>query len=871
MSHLRRSLSVLVLYLGLGSCGGDPSGPEPPEPPGPPTPIAVGDTVPVELSSTQLTQTFSFHTSASEPESIALFGQGLDGFLILTVTDSAQDLDVGGMSVDGTSERPLLATFTRVEVAARTTYLIRVRGATPGVGRGRFFLYRVSRAPESRSSGISIDAVEEGEALETAADVDEFDLSGHTGDELIGYFQALDAQPANGLVFAVFDESVPLGAGGNGEDSAELQSQATGRFLLPHDGSYRVLVRAEFGWTLPGRADAGRYRFQIRRIVRAPEQLAAPVQPGDTVDGEALDYVGDVDEFVFTGVAGELYNVFLETLDPSPAQVRALTVLGPDGSSLIGVGAEGGGSSLFARATGRFPLPVTGSYSIRVEGFVNITGIPRGPYRLYLYRIDSLPETAPASLVLGQSVANEAIELPGDLDVFTMAVPTASTGNLILWNQAPNPTPPFMTVLGPDDDQLAIVFTPAESPGPGEVGGASGATQFAAVNHRLRVEAGSGDRDGSSASYRIETVVFAPGPEDAPASITIGTVVSGESLDPAGDFDVYQFTGARGQLVEMVLQGTAGPEASGQFEAILSPTGPFPLGVAGTDATAPPPGQSTLRINLPEDGDYTIRVSPSHEGRVVGERGSYRLSLLPVNPALEHLPAVQPLAATISGEAIDAPGDIDRFTFTGSPGTEYELFTQASTQASGPAFGLAVEVLGATGDAPLRIRPVVNVPLAIGRLAIPSSGQLRLQVFEQRIGLFLPAYVITGPYTLSAVPIDRRPETRVPAVGRNAVVQGEGIETIGDVDEFTFSGSAGETIQVYFNTPFGFFPGATLELVDPATDDVLGTVASGNPAPQLTDQGTGPVTLPHGGQYVVRVLGTSDFEGTGGYEFLIAD
>jgi len=52
---------------------------------------------------------------------------------------------------------------------------------------------------------------------------------------------------------------------------------------------------------------------------------------------------------------------------------------------------------------------------------------------------------------------------------------------------------------------------------------------------------------------------------------------------------------------------------------------------------------------------------------------------------------------------------------------------------------------------------------------------------------------------------------------------------------------------------------------------VLGTVESGNPTPDITDQGTGLLTLPSTGAYRIRVRGTLDTTGAAPYEFLIAD
>jgi hypothetical protein len=78
-------------------------------------------------------------------------------------------------------------------------------------------------------------------------------------------------------------------------------------------------------------------------------------------------------------------------------------------------------------------------------------------------------------------------------------------------------------------------------------------------------------------------------------------------------------------------------------------------------------------------------------------------------------------------------------------------------------------------------------------------------------------------------------------------------------------------IDVYFQTPFGTccFGGLRLELIDPATNGVLGTVSSVSPTPRLEDQGIGRVTLPASRRYLIRVTGVDDRYGSGVYRFRV--
>src|SRR5690606_22094965 len=70
---------------------------------------------------------------------------------------------------------------------------------------------------------------------------------------------------------------------------------------------------------------------------------------------------------------------------------------------------------LAIRSTAWFRLSATESYHVRVFGF---RASHRGDYSLYLYPLQTEPETVPPRFEIGDTVANEAIDVPGDVDVF---------------------------------------------------------------------------------------------------------------------------------------------------------------------------------------------------------------------------------------------------------------------------------------------------------------------------------------------------------------------------------------------------------------------------------------------------------------------
>src|SRR5690606_18529343 len=103
----------------------------------------------------------------------------------------------------------------------------------------------------------------------------------------------------------------------------------------------------------------------------------------------------------------------------SPAHGIWLTVVPPDDGLAITQVAVG--RSIHEARTGRFTLSETGQYRLRV-GPGNEGGVPaeKGPYAFTLSRAPVGPEHHPATLSIGDSVLNEQLDEPGDVDEFIL-------------------------------------------------------------------------------------------------------------------------------------------------------------------------------------------------------------------------------------------------------------------------------------------------------------------------------------------------------------------------------------------------------------------------------------------------------------------
>ena len=78
-------------------------------------------------------------------------------------------------------------------------------------------------------------------------------------------------------------------------------------------------------------------------------------------------------------------------------------------------------------------MPVDGEYRVRVEGAGSDFGFP---YDLYLYRIDTLPEHSPSVITPGDSIGDERIDLPGDIDDFFLTVAGGDGLSFQAWKAA---------------------------------------------------------------------------------------------------------------------------------------------------------------------------------------------------------------------------------------------------------------------------------------------------------------------------------------------------------------------------------------------------------------------------------------------------
>jgi len=819
-----------------------------------PARFAIGDTVAGETID-PIVDGDRFFARGTAGQDVVLVMEALgprgSGSVSLTVVDTVAPNLLG--YVFGDAGTPTLTTG-RLRLPASHDYLFSVWSVTSNVypryrGPYRFWSYLIDRAPEHRPAPIPLAAEVRGEMIDRAGDVDEFTFTAPVGAEYNAFVQApravqLEVAPVSGPVLAAATSS--------GADTG-LFSHATGRFQVPAAGTYLVRVAG----TAPTQiADTGAYRLFLYPVDRRPEHVSAAITPGDTISGEAIDLPGDIDEFTFSGAAGEEFNAFFQAENGSPETSLQLELVDGAGTVLRTVQSVGTDTSLLRQVTGRFALPGTGTYRLRVSGAPYYPyDFNRGAYRLFLYRINRRPETLPATLALGDSLSGEAIDLPGDVDEFRVTVPDSSGANLAL--EVESPPDAGLTVQLVDSATGRVIATTSTS----QVGtpAATGRMRVAPGKYIVRVGTSGDayDRSTLRGPYRLWFYRFGFGPEAVSDTFAVGDTVSGEAIEPWGDDDQFHFYGLKGQHINIMAQGLAAP-SSGAFQFFVTPPPGSPgYGVfltSGTAASALEEHQ-TARIDLPSTGWYTVDVTGA--GGTFSERGPYRFAVLPIDPGPEQVSAALAVGDSVITESIDAPGDWDEFTVTATPRQDISVIVNGRDGLTGPFAYVWV------------FDPVTLDTLAwqagqfrriAGPFRVPASGQFKIAVFQPG-GFFRICYDTTcegiynfvGTYGFHVVAVDRAPENGPAAYTVGDTVRGEAISPVGDIDEFTSSGTPGEQLTLFdrLTATSSIDSAIVLEVVDPGT----GTSLVGSNAAVFGSSSffsVGSFTVPPSGTFIVR-------------------
>jgi hypothetical protein len=723
-------------------------------------------------------------------------------------------------------------------------------------------LVSVDRRPEHATAALSPGVIVQ-ESIDHMADIDEFTFDGEAGQQIELYLRQLGPAATSGISATLFGERTPAtqmaAPVGSAVSSQDLEQGSSGRITLPYAGHYRVVIQGpQFALT----PYSGAYQLEYLLINAAPEQAPAAIVVGDTIT-EAIDHVGDFDDFVLTGAPGAEFNLFLDASGSPPHTVVArISELNRT------LSAAPRGPTLLENGTGRFALPPSGRVTIHVAEPNDRGNLFRGPYRLFVAGIDRGPEGAPPLITPGGPAVSGAMDVPGDVDEYSFNLPAPATLNLLFTVAGPVATGMGAAILrgSAGDGTVASLVV-----GPFNAAADSVSTShltLPAGAYRVRVEGGAWTAASHGAKYQIELRLVDANPETAAPQIAIGDTVRTESLETAGDIDTFVLTTGAADTFNIRL-ATPGRANPGIDFAVVDPlTGAHVANSQSTSSLADSTRQ-TGRLAI-DPGQYRVVVQSFGGGETLTQRGQYQLTVERASARPEHHAAVIALGDTIRDERIDYIGDYDDFIVHEPAGTE--LFAMLmwindpqSTAFANAALAILDSASGAVLEGARSFGGAQNTRVTV----VPASGVVRIRV--QSVGDFPGVGGPPGGYWMTTQALNRAPESR-PALFALGDTVADAVRPGPDVDEFVFAGSAGQSVDLFFQTPHGLDePGfIELDLIDLATNAVLATLTSNNPTANLEDINRRGIVLPSTGSYRVRVQSVDGAFAEGDYRFRVA-
>jgi hypothetical protein len=707
MKHPFRIAAALLL---AAACGDSPTGEKPkPELPD----IAVGATVEDRVLQGTVDE-FDLVAPSSEFRILLRVTTGSAADTLVAELVGEAGGSAGGVTSVGTDTELTSQASPWLAPTPGVPWRIRVRGLSPAHGGSYTLrLFPRSSGPESRPAAIALNQAVEGEALDVAGDVDEFTLEGTAGDEWIVFAQN-SLQPAGQLNVSVIDRASGESAGGvtAPQPSPAVEQYSSGRLRLTKTGTYAVRVTGGDSFNPDAR---GAYKLRIDRVNYAPESGSATLAPG-AVAGDAINSVGDVDEFTFTAAEGQEMNLLVQLQQGMADGLRVELLRGgqPVTEALL---ATEPAASLNERGTGRIALPVAGTYTVRVSG--PAYGIPTaatGTYRFELYPVDRRPE-APGSITLDGAVLSNTIDRPGDVDEFPLA---GTAGQLVVIHgsgAAPGVASLQAEVVNAAGEVVAAVGLNGAATNYGR------RVQLPATGtYTLRVAAPFYTFLGTG-PYTVGAYTVSPAPEHVPATLAIGQTVTAERIDRPGDLDVFRFPAQAGREVAVFLG--AAPEVGGLMGSVrgVGEPGLWAFMFGGGPSLD---GASTGRMKL-EYPEYEVVVDPQLTSGFTGGamQGSYGLRIHEVDRRPEGRPAAYVLGDTVKTEPIYPSVDVDEYTFTLAATTTLHIVWQGPTATNGGFGGIGNLVNLDTSES------VWSSMLSTRQITLPAG--------RYHLGLYVPA------------------------------------------------------------------------------------------------------------------------------------
>jgi hypothetical protein len=346
------------------------------------------------------------------------------------------------------------------------------------------------------------------------------------------------------------------------------------------------------------------YGFQF-----GAETVSDTLAIGDTVSGEAIDAVADMDRFWFHGEQGQRVNLALQGVAGSVTGVFRALLFGFH--PMIGVISPTQADSLGASQTGRIDLPYTGWYFIEVTGWTVPAVGDVGPYRLALTELPAALEHTAGTLAPGDSIVGEVIDIPGDVDEYTLVAPAGQMIALVAQRSIAG----FLQVLAYDSlsrDTLAWIVLQDFAKVRRFTMPSSGRAHIAAYEFNIPQLQFCSDptcngRYSLTGGFRLAVAAVNPAPESAAPTFAIGDSVV-EALSPGTDLDLFTGNGTAGTNVTATFQLDQVPVPAGSmvwFDIYDLGTGAALSNRFGMFGTTP---FDISSFRVPASGTFGVRV-----------------------------------------------------------------------------------------------------------------------------------------------------------------------------------------------------------------------------------------------------------------------
>ncbi|MHC4993606.1 MAG: PPC domain-containing protein, partial [Planctomycetota bacterium] len=600
---------------------------------------------------------------------------------------------------------------------------------------------------------------------------------------------------------------------------ADLRAVEIDDFILPAAGVYTLEVRDD------GDDHTGSFTVGVSdQPVESPHPLPAFDAP---IDG-ALNFVGDVDDYVFNGAAGQVITVEHFSGGGLNSDID-MTLFDSTGAVVAGSGSN---NQLLELVT----LPATDQYTLRIEprgdqgptvsGQLDNTG----PYRIAVVRPDIDP--APVPIGFGQSLAGE-LAIRGDIVRYSLQVLPEHVGKpvSIVVSRVNN-------ISGRDTYSFGAqlrLFAPDGSTVLTSVGTSRSDVYAIEIDdfvlpevgvYTLQVSDNGNDHLGNFA------VGVSDQPAESPSAVPIGSKTAG-MLAPYGDVDEFLVTSNTGEQISVYVSAEADLNTD---LTVLRPD--------GSVAASTTSGRDSALTFTPEVGvAYTLRIEPGDGTihRELDQRGVYLLEVSDaLNPAayLVDPGTNTPLTfGAVAESTVDSASDTDAFVFDGLRGQAVRIAVATGVDR-GATLRATLRLVG-PGGVELANITSVNEP-DLKRFVLPADGEYRIEVSGRDSDV--------GPFVLGLS--DRPVENATPVTLNSGDKRVGSLNPLADEDAYRLDYTAGDIVNLSFKTS-DKTQALRMEIYSPA--DTLLYVRTG------ATVGLSETTLHETGDYLVILTANNPF------------